>query len=206
MAGNSPVSSHGCKFPLSVAKEVAGKPGLFIPGRKLYFRYSSQGVDHDDALRLRQSFSAGSRRTRTLTSRWSGWSAPAAPWAMSRSEEASGAKNDRSGLLELLDLVVAGDTLVVNKIDRLSRGLTYGLQVLDDLHLRGVEFRSLAEDFDTATARSITSRNSVSMAEVPGPAMLVILASISSMKARRRQWENGSGRSMWILTSGAKSL
>ena len=39
------------------------------------------------------------------------------------------------------------------------------------------------------------------MAEVPGPAMLVILASISSMKARRRQWENGSGRSMWTLTS-----
>ena len=29
-----------------------------------------------------------------------------------RSEEASGAKNDRGGLLELLDLVVAGDTLV----------------------------------------------------------------------------------------------
>ena len=33
-----------------------------------------------------------------------------------------------------------------------SRGLTYGLQVIEDLHLRGVEFRSLAEDFDTATA------------------------------------------------------
>ena len=69
-----------------------------------------------------------------------------------RSEEASGAKNDRGGLLELLDLVVAGDTLVVTHIDRLSRGLTYGLQVIEDLHLRGVDFRSLAEDFDTATA------------------------------------------------------
>ena len=65
-----------------------------------------------------------------------------------RSEEASGAKNDRGGLLELLDLlVVEGDTLVVTHIDRLSRGLTYGLQVIEDLHLRGVEFRSLAEDF-----------------------------------------------------------
>ena len=69
-----------------------------------------------------------------------------------RAEEASGAKNDRGGLLELLDLVVEGDTLVVTHIDRLSRGLTYGLQVIEDLHLRGVEFRSLAEDFDTATA------------------------------------------------------
>ena len=54
-----------------------------------------------------------------------------------RAEEASGAKNDRGGLLELLDLVVEGDTLVVTHIDRLSRGLTYGLQVIEDLHLRG---------------------------------------------------------------------
>ena len=64
-----------------------------------------------------------------------------------RAEEASGAKNDRGGLL---DLVVEGDSLVVTHIDRLSRGLTYGLQIIADLHLRGVEFRSLAEDFDTA--------------------------------------------------------
>lgn len=28
--------------------------------------------------------------------------------------------------------------------------LTYCLQVIEDLHLRGVEFRSLAEDFDTS--------------------------------------------------------
>ena len=62
-----------------------------------------------------------------------------------RAEEASGAKDDRGGLLELLDLVVEGDTLVVTHIDRLSRGLTYGLQVIEGLHLAGVEFRSLAE-------------------------------------------------------------
>ena len=42
--------------------------------------------------------------------------------------------------------------MLLTHIDRLSRGLTYGLQVIEDLHLRGVEFRSLAEDFDTATA------------------------------------------------------
>ena len=41
---------------------------------------------------------------------------------------------------------------MVTHIDRLSRGLTYGLQVIEDLHLRGVEFRSLSEDFDTSTA------------------------------------------------------
>ena len=69
-----------------------------------------------------------------------------------RAEEASGAKDDRGGLLELLDLVVAGDTLVVTHIDRLSKGLTYGLQVIEGLHHAGVEFWSLSEDFDTATA------------------------------------------------------
>ena len=50
-----------------------------------------------------------------------------------RAEEASGARNDRGGLLELLDLVVEGDTLVVTHIDRLSRGLTHGLQVIEGL-------------------------------------------------------------------------
>ena len=69
-----------------------------------------------------------------------------------RAEEASGAKDDRGGLLELLDLVVESDTLVVTHIDRLSRGLTFGLQVIEGLHHSGVEFRSLAEDFDTSTA------------------------------------------------------
>ena len=66
-----------------------------------------------------------------------------------RAEEASGARNDRGGLLELLDLVVEGDTLVVTHIDRLSRGLTHGLQVIEGLHRAGVEFRSLS-DFDTS--------------------------------------------------------
>ena len=69
-----------------------------------------------------------------------------------RAEEANGAKDDRGGLLELLDLVVEGDTLVVTHIDLLSRGLTYGLQVIEGLHRAGMEFRSLSEDFDTATS------------------------------------------------------
>ena len=50
-----------------------------------------------------------------------------------RAEEASGAKDDRGGLLELLDQVVDGDTLVVTHIDRLSRGLTYGLRACTGL-------------------------------------------------------------------------
>ena len=73
-----------------------------------------------------------------------------------RAEEASGAKDDRGGLLELLALVVEGDTLVVTHIYRLSTGLTYGLRVIERLHHAGVEFRSLAEDFDTATVMRLS--------------------------------------------------
>ena len=49
--------------------------------------------------------------------------------------------------------MVEGDTLVVTHIDRLSRGLTYGLQLIEGLHRAGVELRSLSEDFDTATGK-----------------------------------------------------
>ena len=96
-----------------------------------------------------------------------------------RAEEASGAKNDRGGLLELMDLVVEGDTLVVTHLNRLSRGLTYGLQVIEGLHRAGVEFRFLAEDFDTSTGKRQLSmvltfsewwRNSIRELSVAGQA------------------------------------
>ena len=54
-----------------------------------------------------------------------------------------------------LDLVVEGDALVVTHIGRLPRRLIYGVQVNEDLNLRGVEFRSLTEDF--ATARPVAN-------------------------------------------------
>ena len=37
LAGNSPVYGPGWKSPPFVPERVAGKPGLFLPGRKLYF-------------------------------------------------------------------------------------------------------------------------------------------------------------------------
>ena len=42
---------------------------------------------------------------------------------------------------------------MVTHIDRLSRGLTHGLQVIERLHRAGVEFRSLSEEFDRATGK-----------------------------------------------------
>ena len=119
VAGNSPVYGPGWEFPLVVAQRVAGKPGLFLPGRTVYFCPFQPGVQQDDALRLRQGLGerAGGQE-----------SGPAGGAAGPRR-----ARNDRGGLLELLDLVVEGDTLVVTHIDRLSRGLTHGLQVIEGL-------------------------------------------------------------------------
>ena len=37
LAGNSPVYGPGWKSPPFVAQGVAGKPGLFLPGRTVYF-------------------------------------------------------------------------------------------------------------------------------------------------------------------------
>ena len=92
---------------------------------------------------------SGSPRTRIWTCRSSGWSAPAAPWAMFEPRRPAG---PRTTAAASSNCWVEGDTLVVTHIDRLSRGLTYGLQVIEGLHHAGVEFRSLSEDFDTSTA------------------------------------------------------
>ena len=54
VAGNSPVYGPGWEFPVVVAQGVAGKPGLFLPGRTVYFCPFQPGVQQDDALRLRQ--------------------------------------------------------------------------------------------------------------------------------------------------------
>ena len=78
-------------------------------------------MQQDDALRLRQGLGerAGGQESGLQVERLvrAGCSL-----GNIRAEEASGARNDRGGLLELLDLVGEGDTLVVTHIDRLSRG------------------------------------------------------------------------------------
>ena len=78
-----------------------------------------------------------------------------------RAEEASGAKDDRGGLLELLDLVVEGDTLVVTHIDRLSRGLTYGLQVIEGLTLGGGTTRQISSGSGSTATRNARTCSTV---------------------------------------------
>ena len=47
--------------------------------------------------------------------------------------------------------IITRHGILITSLSR-TAGLTHGLQVIEGLHRAGVEFRSLSEDFDTATA------------------------------------------------------
>ena len=68
------------------------------------------------------------------------------------SDVASGAKTTRDGLSQALDFVRSGDTLAVWKLDRLGRSLQHLIEVVNALQQKGVAFRSLQENMDTATS------------------------------------------------------
>lgn len=66
-------------------------------------------------------------------------------------DHASGATTDRPEWQACLRSLGRGDTLVVVRIDRLGRSLVDLVRIIDELHARGVEFRSLTEAIDTTT-------------------------------------------------------
>jgi len=65
---------------------------------------------------------------------------------------ASGSRDDRPQLAQLLERLLPGDTFVVWRLDRLGRSLPHLLATVNDLEARGVGFRSLTESIDTTTA------------------------------------------------------
>ena len=67
-------------------------------------------------------------------------------------DTASGARTDRPGLAEALNIARAGDTLVVWRLDRLGRSLAHLIQTVEQLQDRGVHFRSLQEQLDAGTS------------------------------------------------------
>lgn len=66
-------------------------------------------------------------------------------------EAASGGRWDRPELHRLLDHLREGDTLVVWKLDRLSRSLKDVLHIMERIAAAGAGFRSLTEDINTTT-------------------------------------------------------
>ncbi len=67
-------------------------------------------------------------------------------------EKASGGKWDRTELHRLLDQLREGDTVVVYKLDRLSRSLKDLLLTLEKIEQAGAYFKSLTETIDTSTS------------------------------------------------------
>ncbi|WP_165222074.1 recombinase family protein [Affinirhizobium pseudoryzae] len=66
-------------------------------------------------------------------------------------EKASGGRWDRPELHRMLDQLREGDTVVVWKLDRLSRSLKDVLHLMDRIAAAGAGFRSLTEAIDTTT-------------------------------------------------------
>lgn len=66
-------------------------------------------------------------------------------------QEKRGAMTKRPELEGLLRRLQRGDELVVYKLDRLARSLIHLLKLLEQLEVRGVEFRSLTEPVNTTT-------------------------------------------------------
>lgn len=96
-----------------------------------YARLST--VDQDAALQLDALLAAGVDRAHIVV------------------DHASGTKESRPGLDELLSRLEASDVLTVWKLDRLGRSLSHLIRVVDELGDRGVEFRSITVALDTTT-------------------------------------------------------
>jgi len=67
-------------------------------------------------------------------------------------DKISGVKEDRDGLLQVMDIVRPGDTLVVWKLDRLGRSLQHLISVVDELKGKDVYFKSIKESLDTSSS------------------------------------------------------
>ena len=58
-------------------------------------------------------------------------------------DQASGARDDRKGLIDAIEFCRTGDSLVVWKLDRLGRSLKHLIETINLLHEKKVGFVSL---------------------------------------------------------------
>jgi DNA invertase Pin-like site-specific DNA recombinase len=100
-------------------------------GALLGYARVSRGDDQSNTLQARALRAAGCRRI--------------------FEEAASGGRWDRPELHRLLDHLRAGDTVVVWKLDRLSRSLKDVLHIMERIAEAGAGFRSITENIDTTT-------------------------------------------------------
>ena len=66
-------------------------------------------------------------------------------------DKISGSRATRPGLIKALEAVREGDTLVIWKLDRLGRSVKNLVDLVEQLHKQGVQFKSLTDAIDTGT-------------------------------------------------------
>jgi DNA invertase Pin-like site-specific DNA recombinase len=67
-------------------------------------------------------------------------------------EKASGKNTERPELKKLLDYAKEGDTIVVFKLDRISRSVKDMLELMTEFEKRGIHFISIQDSIDTSNA------------------------------------------------------
>lgn len=66
-------------------------------------------------------------------------------------DKISGSRAERPGLSKALEMLRAGDTLVVWKLDRLGRSVKNLVDIVGELRKQDIEFKSLTDVIDTGT-------------------------------------------------------
>lgn len=66
-------------------------------------------------------------------------------------DKISGSRTERPGLSNALEMLREDDTLVIWKLDRLGRSVKNLVDLVSELHKRGVQFKSLTDAIDTGT-------------------------------------------------------
>jgi DNA invertase Pin-like site-specific DNA recombinase len=67
-------------------------------------------------------------------------------------DKATGTNRERAGLIEMMDFVRAGDTIIVSRLDRFARSLSDLFQLLDQLASKGVAFQCIHQSIDTSSS------------------------------------------------------
>ena len=66
-------------------------------------------------------------------------------------EKISGVKRNRPQLIEMLNYIREGDSVVVTKLDRIARSTKHLLEIVDLIQEKGVDFKVLNINLDTST-------------------------------------------------------
>lgn len=66
-------------------------------------------------------------------------------------DKVSGSRAERPGLIKALEILREDDTLVVWKLDRLGRSVKHLVNLVSELHKKGVHFNSITDAVNTGT-------------------------------------------------------